>query len=153
MVALGALALLPAAVAACGDDGGSEEAFCATARTFAEDNPATVFDRYDPEDPAGAAALLRGEAERLRRWAGDAPGDVDDDVEVIAGAAEDLADAFEDPDTADTTDLAARFTEVEEASGRVVSYARDRCGVDLDPASAPVSPPTTAATTTAPAGP
>lgn len=143
-----ALVVAAAALVACSDDGGSEEAFCATARRFAEDNPATVFDRYDPADPAGSAALLRGEAERLRAWADEGPGDVDDDVDVIAEAAEHLADAFEEPDTADTAELAERFAEVEDASARVVAYARDRCGVDLDPV--PVSPgPSTSTSTTA----
>ena len=148
-----ALVLLAAAVGACSDDGGSEEAFCATARRFAEDNPATVFDRYDPEDPAGAAVLLRGEAERLRAWADEAPGAIDDDVDVIAEAAEDLADTFEDPVPGEnrTAELAERFTEVEDASARVVAYTRERCAVELDPAAATVtSAPASSPTTTAP---
>lgn len=140
------VAVAGALAAGCSDDGGSEEAFCATARRFAEDNPATVFDRYDPEDPAGAAALLRGEAERLRAWADEGPGDIDDDVDVIAEAAIDLADAFEDPNTAEAGELAERFTEVEDASVRVVAYVRDRCGVDLDPASVTTSSTSTATT-------
>jgi hypothetical protein len=143
------VAVAAALVAGCADDGGSEEAFCATARRFAEDNPATVFDRYDPADPAGSAALLRGEAARLREWAGQGPGAIDDDVDVIAEAAADLADAFEDPETADAGELAERFTEVEDASVRVVAYVRDRCGVDLDPASVTTASASSSTPTTA----
>lgn len=139
------------APAACSDDGGgSVEAFCTTARAFAEDNPATVFDRYDPADPTAAAELLRAAGEQLRSWADEAPDDVDDDVDTIAEAADDLAVAFESPsptgDRAD--DLEARFEEVELASARVTSFARERCGVELDPAGGPLAPapasPTTA---------
>lgn len=136
-------------VAGCGDDGGSVEAFCATARRFAEDNPATVFDRYDPADPTGAAELLRGASEELRAWAEEAPGEVDDDVASIADAAEALADAFESPPPSQdrAAELEAQFNEVELASARVTSFTRERCGVDLDPAGGPVNPSTT---TTAP---
>jgi hypothetical protein len=136
------------AMAACGGDGGgSEAAFCATARRFAQDNPATVFDRYDPADPTGAATRLRTAGAELRAWADEAPGDIDDDVEAIAETADELALAFESP--APTPERAAeleeQFTEVEEASARVTGYARERCAVDLDPAANPV---TTATTTT-----
>ncbi len=150
--------LLPAAVAvivlvACSDDGGSVEAFCATARRFAEDNPATVFDRYDPADPAGAADLLRAAGRDLRAWSDEAPGQIDDDVESIADAADELAAAFEAPSPSPDrrAELAERFTEVEEASGRVTSYAREQCAVELDPAAVTTSMPTsTPSSTTAP---
>jgi hypothetical protein len=143
-VAAAALAL-GLASAACSDDGGSEEAFCATARSFATDNPAAVFDRYDPADPTGAAELLRRTGTRLRAWSEEAPGDVDDDVALIADVADELAAAFEAPASSSdrTEELQARFTEVEEASARVTSYARERCGVELDPGA--VAPPATVA--------
>ncbi len=132
-----ALVVVALAVAGCGDDGGSEEAFCATAADFAADNPATVFDRYDPADPSGAADLLRREAARIRAWADDAPGEIDQDVETIAAAAEELAAAFESPPpSADrAAELTERFHEVEEASARVTAFARQRCDVELDPVS------------------
>jgi hypothetical protein len=45
-------------LAACsGDDGGSVEAFCATARRFAQDNPANVFDQYAETADELAAAF------------------------------------------------------------------------------------------------
>ena len=142
MVASAALLL------ACGDDGGSEEAFCATARRFAEDNPATVFDRYDPADPTAAAALLREAGAELQAWADEAPGDIDDDVEVIARTAEDLAVAFESPAPSPerAAELEAQFTAVEAASARVTGYARERCAVDLDPAANQPTVTTTAST-------
>lgn len=139
------LAVVLGAAAGCGDDGGSVEAFCATARTFVEDNPATVFDRYDPADPTGAGELLRGAAARLRAWADEAPGEIDDDVDAIAEAAEELAAAFQAPPPSANraAELEAQFAEVELASARVTSYARERCSVELDPAGGPVSPSTT----------
>ena len=143
----GALLLAVLLAGACsGDDGGSEEAFCATARSFAEDNPANVFDTYDPADPTAAAELLRREGARLRAWADQAPGEIDDDVELIAETADDIAAGFESP--APTPERAAeieeQFNEVEEASARVTTYARERCAVELDPGVAPpstVTPP------------
>jgi len=133
-----ALALVAFAVAlgaaGCGDDGGTVEAFCATARRMAQDNPATVFDRYDPADPSAAARALRDAAEDLHGWADDAPGDVADDVEVIAEAADELAVAFESPAPSPdrVAELEARFAEVEGASVRVTAFARQRCSVELD---------------------
>ena len=143
------LPVVALALAGCNqDDGGDLDAFCATARAFVEQNPASVFDRYDPADPTAAAALLRGEAERLRSWAVDAPGEVDGDVEAIAAAAETLADGFESPSPSPERvgELEARFELVEDASGRLTSYVREQCGVDLDPATTPAPPvsPTTA---------
>lgn len=158
-----AITAVATAATACSDDSGSVEAFCATARDFATDNPATVFDRYDPGDPASAVALLDEAETRLRRWAGDAPGEIDDDVETIADAAAALADAFDEPDPGQlpeerTAALAEQFEEVEAASSRVTSYVREQCGVELDPAASqgsPVTPgpgssPTTTATTASP---
>ena len=132
----------------CGDDGGSEEAFCATARRFAEDNPATVFDRYDPADPSGAAALLRETAAEFRAWADEAPGDIDDDVEVIADAADNIAAGFESPSPSAerAAEIEEQFTAVEAASARVTGYARERCAVDLDPAANQATVTTTAST-------
>ena len=140
-------------MAACtGDDGGSEEAFCATARRFAQDNPATVFDRFDPADPTAAAALLRGAGAELRAWAAEAPGDIDDDVELIADTADELAVAFESPAPSPerAAELEDRFTDVEAASARVTGYARERCAVDLDPAANPVTPASTTTPTASP---
>jgi hypothetical protein len=134
--------LLAVGLAGCGGDGGSEDAFCATARQFAADNPATVFDRYDDTDPGAAAELLRSEAARIREWAGDAPGEIDQDIEAIADVADELADAFESPPESDdrAAELAERFSTVEDASVRVTEFARTRCGVDLDPVSSSTAP-------------
>lgn len=143
-------------VGCSGDDGGSVEAFCATARRFAQDNPANVFDRYDPADPTAAADLLRGAAVELRAWADEAPGDIDDDVEVIAETADELAAAFEAPaPSAERADeLEQQFADVEEASASVTGYAREQCAVDLDPAATTATTDTTsedgATSTTAP---
>lgn len=118
----------------CGgdDSSGDVDAFCATARQFAVDNPAAVFDRYDPEDPASAATLLRDAAASFDAWAEDAPGDVAASIETIADAAEGLALAFEQP-TAGGAGVRDQVEAVEAASARVVTYTREQCGVDLEP--------------------
>jgi hypothetical protein len=135
-----------AATTACGGDDGDLEAFCATARRFAADNPAAVFDHYDPADPASAATLLRDAGDRLTAWAEEAPGNVDDDVEAIAAAAEALADEFEQPAAATTESLQEQVVVVEAASARVLRFTRDQCQVDLDPGS------TTSSTAAPPSG-
>ena len=124
-----------AAAGACGDESGDLEAFCATARRFATDNPASVFDHYDPADPGSAATLLRDAGDRLTAWAEEAPGSIDDDVEDIAAAAEALADEFEQPDAASAESLQEQVLVVEAASARVLQFTRDQCQVDLEPAS------------------
>ena len=145
-----ALLVSAAVLSACApDDGRSVEAFCATARRFARDNPANVFDQYDPADPTAAADLLRGAAAELRAWAGEAPGDIDDDVEVIADTADELAAAFAAPapSAERVAELEEQFADVEQASANVTGYAREQCAVDLDPAA---TTPSTAPTTTVP---
>ena len=145
--------LLATTVVACGGgDGGSVEAFCTTARTFVTDNPATVFDRYDQADPTAAAELLREAAARLQAWADESPGDVDDDVEVLADVALTLADDFEEPTrTPDrAAELEAQFAGVEAASGRVTAFARERCSVELDVGAGGGDVSSTSSTTAAP---
>lgn len=133
------VAALVVALAACGGDGGDVEAFCATARQFAVDNPADVFDRYDPEEPATAAGLLRDAAGELDGWAGDAPDDVQGAIETIADAAEALAGAFEEPSDEATATLRDAIERVEAASRQVVSFTSEECGVDLEPTATTVT--------------
>jgi hypothetical protein len=135
------LALVLVATAACSDDGGGERAaFCATAQRFAADNPAAAFARADPNDPAASASLLRDAADRLGDWADEAPDKVRDDVRALVDAATSLAEQFESEPTGSTnadattstTQPAIDTAAVEAASGRVVSYVSDECGVNLD---------------------
>jgi hypothetical protein len=121
---------------ACSSEGGDLDAYCATARRFTTDNPAAAFGRIDPGDPDGTSVALEAAAEQLRGWADQAPRAVRDDVEVLAGAASDLAAAFEPAggDTVEDDAVAAVDTEaVEEASTRVLAFTAERCEVDLDP--------------------
>jgi hypothetical protein len=135
-----ALAATALGTGACSGEGGDLEAYCATARGFTVDNPAAAFGRLDPADPTGTSTALAAAAEQLRDWAAEAPREVRDDVEALAEAAADLADAFEpaggdtvEDDPADAVDAAA----VEEASGRVLEFTSERCEVDLDPGAPP----------------
>jgi hypothetical protein len=130
-----AAAVVAPVVGCGGDEGGDLEAYCATARQFSVDNPAAVFDRYDPEDPSSAATLLREAAASLDDWAGDAPGEVAGSIEVIADAAEDLASAFEEPTAGGDDSLRDAVEAVETASAQVVTFTRDQCDVDLEPTS------------------
>jgi hypothetical protein len=124
---------------ACGDDGGGDlDAFCATARRFAVDNPADALGAYDPADPAGAARLLRRAADDLESWADDAPPDLRPDVVRLATTASDLADAFEAGalDAGRAATLEAAAADAETASARVTEATRAQCSVELDPQSA-----------------
>lgn len=128
------VAVLLVAAIGCSSNGGSDlEAFCATARRFEADNPAAVFDRYDPADPASAVVLLRDAADRLGAWAEEAPGQIDDDVEAISAAADLLADQFETPAAATSSALAEQLAGVESSSERVVDFTRENCQIELDP--------------------
>ena len=128
------IALLAGAAAACSDDGGDVDAYCATADRFAVDNLADAFRRIDPADPQGTASALDSAAATLRGWADDAPVEVRDDVELLADAAADLAVAFA-PEQAGAADPAAVVDTdaVEAASARVVTFTVETCQVDLDP--------------------
>jgi hypothetical protein len=122
---------------ACSDDGGDLDAYCATARRFSADNPADAFRRIDPADPAGTSAALEAAAAALGAWAGEAPGDVRDDVEALAQAAATLGVAFEPGDDGTVEDDPATAVDtgvVEEASARVLAFTSEQCQVDLDPA-------------------
>lgn len=128
---------LVAATGCSSDSDGDLEAFCATARRFAADNPAAVFDRYDPADPASAVVLLRDAGDRLGAWAEEAPAQIDDDVEAISEAADLLADQFETPGAATSSTLQEQLAGVESSSERVVEFTRQNCEVDLDPTTTP----------------
>jgi hypothetical protein len=132
---------------ACSDDGGDLDAYCATAGRFTADNPAAAFSRIDPADPTGTSAALEAAAEALAAWSDEAPGEVREDVEVLADAAATLAVAFEPGDDGTVEDdpsAAVDTGAVEEASARVLAFTIERCEVDLDPATtlpAATSPP------------
>lgn len=128
-------------VVACSGDG-STGAFCETAATLAADNPAAAFGAYEPSDPAASRDQLERGAAQLRQLAGDAPGEISDDVDRLADVAEGLAAALtmEGPEAVERAlrDLEPDLAEVEEASRRVTDYAATRCDVDLDPATTTV---------------
>lgn len=136
----GLVVVCSAALLACSDGGGDVDAFCATAEGFRVDNPAAAFASIDPADPAGTTTALAGAAERLRAWADDAPEEVRDDVRALADAAATLAEAFEpaeDGSVEDDADATVDTEAVEQASARVLAFADEACGVDLDPDPAP----------------
>lgn len=132
-----------AGTAACSDDGGSTEAFCEQVAQVPSFR--TIFDTYDPADPAAARGELDAAVEQLRALQDAAPGEVRDDVETVAGVAERLVQALGEIDPADPLsglegldDLQADFDKVDEASTNVATYTQAQCGITLDTA-----PPTT----------
>lgn len=134
-----ALALVVTATAGagvgCSDDGGDLDAYCATAQRFVADNPADAFTRIGTGDPAAAASTLRDAGERLAEWAGQAPGEIDDDVDTLVDAATTLAEQFEALANDESSDTpAVEVPAVEEASRRVLEFTRTQCEVDLEPA-------------------
>ena len=125
----------------CGGDDGDLGAFCATAEAFVTDNPLA-----GPGSAAGDAATMTAElrrgADRLARWAEDAPGPVRDDAELLAATAARLADAFDEPGVAGPDEHTAIDAEAAEAaSGEVLAFVREECGVDLDAPASTGRPP------------
>jgi hypothetical protein len=125
--------VLVVVAAGCDERGGDLEAYCATARSFVDDNPAAAFALIDPTDPVATATALRSASERLRQWSEEAPSDIDQDVEALADGAEALASDFESGTTATAEEQAARTESLAAASGEVLGYTSEQCEVDLEP--------------------
>lgn len=139
--------------AACTDDsGGDEEAFCAAATALADDGGLTAeLGALDLDDQASANDALRDAATRLRSWAADADGEVADDIEALAVAADALAEAVAGGGPATLAvdaraELETVIADATAASERVVSDVERRCGVRLDDP-APVTPADATTTT------
>lgn len=128
-------------------EGGSTAAFCSTARSG--ENPLDVFDRYDPTNTSTARTQLEAGLDRLRQLEQAAPGEVRDDMKVLVDVAQQLVTAL-DPATKDKTipDFASEFDRVRLASGNVIRFATEKCGVQFDsgvstvPATLPPGTPT-----------
>jgi hypothetical protein len=150
-LACAVVAAVGAGAPACSDSGGSKEAFCeqiAQVPSFR-----SIFDTYDPADPAAARAQLNAAVEQLHALQDAAPGEVRDDVETVADVAERLVKALGEIDPADPLsglegldNLQADFDAVEEASTNVATYTQSQCGITLDtaPPTTPLTTPTTA---------
>jgi len=148
---LACLTLSLALVLAVGCSSGSTEAYCDEAAVVAGDNPAGVFAAWDPANPAAGDELTHA-ADRLHELADAAPAEIADDAGLIASTADDLAELLTDLQ-GDELDAALRereeaFTEVDEASRRLIDFTRTECGVDLEVASPTTTAPVGEATTT-----
>lgn len=128
-------------------ESGSTAAFCSSARTG--ENPLDVFDRYDPTNVATARDQLRAGLARLNQLEHAAPGEIRDDMKVLVDVAEQLVTAL-DPAAKDKAipDFATEFDRVRLASGNVIRFAADKCGIQFDsgaptvPATLPAGTPT-----------
>lgn len=131
IVAIGAVVLLVGIVVFWSrDDAGSTASFCAS--LHAGENPLDTFDRYDPSN-ADTAQLQRGVA-RLQQLQKAAPKEIQDDVKVLVGTAQQIVKALDAAaQHQSVTDLtAAQVDQVRAASANVTRFATDQCGVTLD---------------------
>ena len=151
-----ALVVAAGALGGC-SSGGDERSFCERLRS--SEPVDAVLDRFDPDDPAGSAAAFRDAAEELDGLAGDAPGEVEDEVEELAEAvgevADDLAEVPRDDRTGALAVLAGlgdRRDDLQAAGEQVAGYASRECGVTLagEPTTVATAPTTAAPTTAAP---
>lgn len=113
-------------------ESGSTAAFCESARTG--ENPIDVFDQYDPTNVDTARVQLQRGVERLKQLEHAAPGEIRDDVQVLVAAAEQLVTVLDPAAKDKTAPDASAFDRVEAASGNVVRFAADNCGLQLDSA-------------------
>jgi hypothetical protein len=110
---------------------GSTASFCSSARTG--ENPLDVFDRYDPTNVDSARDELQRGVDRLRQLEQAAPGEIHDDMKVLVDVAQQLVTAL-DPAAKDKEipDFTSQFDRVAAASGNVIRFAADKCGLQLD---------------------
>jgi len=131
-VAVAAVGLAVAIVVLCSEGkSGSTAAFCASARTG--ENPLDVFDRYDPTNVDSARDQLQRGVDRLQELEEAAPSEIHDDLKVLVDVAQQLVTAL-DPAAKDEEipDFTSEFDQVQAASGNVIRFAADNCGLQLD---------------------
>lgn len=137
-----AAVLLALGLAACGDDEVDVAAFCARAGSLED-----LEDVFEGEGVPEAEAFERAAAE-IEALAEDAPDEVADDLDIIAGALEEVAGVVAEVDLSDPStltdpanpaalqeladDLEALGEDVEGAQGRVDAFLEDRCGISVD---------------------
>lgn len=139
-----ALALVLALVAggasgltACGDDSGSEEAFC---RQVTDLPPLdAAIDDFSEADATELGRRLSSTAEAYDALRDAAPDDIRGSVDEVVDLVDAILDAVEadaeDPEkVADALrDAVLEHPGAADASTRVVAYAADRCDVQLNP--------------------
>ena len=118
-------------IAACSDDPGDTEAFCAAASDRAAFE--SMFDDFDPDEVGSAVATIRTAQDAQADLAEAAPEAVQADVDVLVRFLEDLAEGLESsqvsagdrPSVFD--ELRPRFDQVEAASDRIELYVNTNC--------------------------
>lgn len=134
-LALAGTLLAGSFLAACSDEGDSE-AFC---DRIGDTTPvAEVLAELDSSDPGGSRRRLQRGIEEFQALEAAAPGEIRGDLARLRRGVELVLEAIEDnPDdlpaareaiTGRQDELSGLF----QAGERVVSYARDECGVSLD---------------------
>ncbi|CAN5159704.1 hypothetical protein BH20ACT3_BH20ACT3_10590 [soil metagenome] len=138
MIAAGLIAL---SAPGCSSDSGSQEAFCEQLpRVPALQTVITGFADADPEQLNRGLDEAAEAYDELRRAA---PDDIDDTVDTVAdlvdAVLETVSENAADPEqvSAELRAVTARHPGAQAATQEVVTYAAERCEVDLD---LPVAP-------------
>lgn len=116
--------------AACSDEPGDVEAFCAAATDT--DRFEAVFDDLDPNDVDDAVTTFTAARDAQRELRTDAPGEVRADIDVSISFLDDLIDGLEGADPASDrpaiyAELRPRFDEVEAAGDRIERWIDANC--------------------------
>ena len=122
--------------AACSDDPGDTEAFCAAASDRAAFE--SMFDDFDPTDVDAAVTTIRAAQDAQEGLAEAAPEAVQADVDILVGFLDDLAEGLESSQAsagqvpsgdrpAVFDELRPRFDQVEAASDRIELYVSTNC--------------------------
>jgi hypothetical protein len=135
--------------AACSDDDGSVEAFCAEVEAL----PAleSVLSRFSEADPDQLADSIERARASYRDLVDAAPDEIRGETDAVVALVDDVFDAVErhpdDPEAAadELRAAMADHPDVEQARTAVAGYAEAECGVELDPTLG-------TSTTTAPGG-
>lgn len=117
--------------AACSDDQGDTEAFCAAASDRAAFE--SMFDEFDPSDVGSAITTLRQAQDAQAAITDAAPEAVQADVDILVRFLDDLAAGLESSQLsagnrpAVFDELRPRFDQVEAASDRIELYVSTNC--------------------------
>lgn len=120
-----------AAGAACSDDPGDTEAFCAAAGDRASFE--AMFDDFDPTDVDSAVSTIHEAQDAQADLAEAAPEAVQSDVDLLVRFLDDLAEGLEasrasaDVRPSVFEELRPRFDQVEAASERIELYVSTNC--------------------------
>ena len=152
LVPLMALALAVAGLTGCGDDDDEDAkaAFCGQLTGEVQRIDDTLAESVVGADPVAGRQRLDAALSRFDRLAKSAPGDIDQEAQLVARVLRSYRDALEGADPNDPVatrnalkTIAGNRDEIEEASRKLADYASEECGVDLEGSTTTSTTPTT----------